>query len=172
MKKSIISFAVCFFLTGNVFSQREFVGDEQIVEEKVVEEKMVEEEEVVLAWEANFKQALRKSKKEKKPILIYFTGSDWCGPCKVLDKKLFHTDKFKGLADKDLILYEADNPRNKGLVDSYKLKENLKLIRKYNVKSYPTLVLVNHKGKMIGYKKGLILTEYYYPFIQSVIENY
>jgi thiol:disulfide interchange protein len=50
---------------------------------------------VFLNWESNFKVALKKSKKEKKPILIYFTGSDWCGPCKVLDKKLFHSEKFK-----------------------------------------------------------------------------
>ncbi|QNM86989.1 thioredoxin family protein [Polaribacter pectinis] len=156
MKKSIISFAICFFFLGTVFSQEE----------------VVVKEEVTLSWEASFKEALKKSKKEKKPVLIYFTGSDWCGPCKVLDKNLFHTDKFKGIADKDLILYEADNPRNKELVESDKLKENFKLIRKYHVQSYPTLVFVNHKGKMIGYKKGLILTEYYYPFIQSVIENY
>ena len=167
MKRSVLSFAVCVFLIGNVFSQREFVGDEEIIEEK-----LVKEEGVILAWESTFKQALKRSKREKKPVLIYFTGSDWCGPCKVLDKKLFHTDKFKRLADKDLILYEADNPRNKELVDAIKLQENFKLIRKYNVKSYPTLVMVNHKGKMIGYKKGLILTEYYYPFIQAVVENY
>jgi thioredoxin-related protein len=133
---------------------------------------LIIEDTIVLDWQPTFKKALKKSKKEKKPILIYFTGSDWCGPCKILDKKLFHTEKFKELADKDLILYEADNPRNKDLVKVTKLEENYKLIRQYKVKSYPTLVLVNHKGNMVGYKKGLILTEYYYPFLQSVIENY
>ena len=49
---------------------------------------------------------------------------------------------------------------------------NNELKRKFKIRSFPTLVFVNHKGKMIGYKKGLILTDYYYPFIQSVIENY
>ncbi|MEO9571518.1 MAG: thioredoxin family protein [Polaribacter sp.] len=123
-------------------------------------------------WETNYKKALKKSKKEKKPVLIYFTGSDWCGPCKVLDKKLFHTEKFKAIADKDLILYEADTPRNKDIVSPEKLEITNDLKRKFKIHSFPTLVFVNHKGKMIGYKKGLILTEYYYPFIQSVIENY
>jgi thioredoxin-related protein len=127
---------------------------------------------VVLDWQPTFKMALKKSKKQNKPVLIYFTGSDWCSPCKILDKKLFHTLKFKEIADTDLILYEANNPRNKDLVTPTKLEENYNLIRKYKIKSYPTLILVNHKGKMIGYKKGLFLTEYYYPFIQSVIENY
>ncbi|MDX6747748.1 thioredoxin family protein [Polaribacter sp. PL03] len=130
------------------------------------------EEIVPVNWESSFKKALKKSKREKKPILIYFTGSDWCSPCKILDKKLFHSEKFKAIADKDLILYEANNPRNKDLVSPKMLEENYKLISKYKVKSYPTLVFINHQEKMIGYKKGLILTEYYYPFIQSVIENY
>ena len=125
-----------------------------------------------LNWETTYKKALKKSKKENKPVLIYFTGSDWCGPCKVLDKKLFHSEKFKELADKDLILYEADSPRNKDLISPENLKITNDLKRKYNIRAFPTLVFVDYKGKMIGYKKGLILTEYYYPFIQSVIENY
>lgn len=129
-------------------------------------------EEISLKWEDSFKIALKKSKKHKKPVLIYFTGSDWCTPCKILDKKLFHTKKFKDLSDKDFVLYEADNPRNKDLLSSEKLNENNKLIRKYKIKSYPTLVVVNHRGKMIAYKQGLILTEYYYPFFQSVLDNY
>ena len=132
----------------------------------------IEEDVVALNWEDSYKAALKKSKKEKKPVLIYFTSSDWCGPCKVLDKKLFHTEKFKELADNDLILYEADDPRNKDIISKEKLEVNYKLKRKYKIRSFPTLVFVNHKGKMIGYKKGLILTEYYYPFFQSVIENY
>ena len=87
-------------------------------------------------------------------------------------KNYFTPLSLKRLLDTDLILYEANNPRNKDLVTPTKLEENYNLIRKYKIKSYPTFILVNHKGKMIGYKKGLFLTEYYYPFIQSVIENY
>ena len=160
MKKYIFTICLSAFFTLNSISQ------------EASEEVYIDATAIKLDWKDNFKDALKKSKKEKKPILIYFTGSDWCGPCKVLDKKLFHSEKFKNLADRDLILYEADNPRNKDLVSSEKMKENYKLIRKYKIKSYPTLVLVNHKGKMVGYKKGLILTEYYYPFIESVLENY
>lgn len=157
MKKVLLGFAICLFTSANSFSQ---------------EHKTASLEKAPVNWEATYKKALKKSKKEKKPVLIYFTGSDWCGPCKVLDKKLFHSEKFKALADKDLILYEADSPRNQDLISPDKLEINNDLKRKYKIRSFPTLVFVNHKGKMIGYKKGLILTEYYYPFIQSVIENY
>ncbi|SHN01937.1 thioredoxin family protein [Polaribacter sp. KT 15] len=167
MKKIFLLPFVILFTT--IFFAQEDIDDLPL--EDVVESK-IEQPLPTANWESSYKEALNKSKKEKKPVLIYFTGSDWCGPCKVLDKKLFHSEKFKNIADKELILYEADNPRNKDLVEAKRLKETYDLIRKYHVKSYPTLVFVNHRGRMIGYKKGLILTEYYYPFINSVIENY
>ena len=45
---------------------------------------------VVLDWQPTFKMALKN-----KPVLIYFTGSDWCSLCKILDEKLFHILNFK-----------------------------------------------------------------------------
>ena len=157
MRKTIIGLFVCLFIALSSNAQGHEVDSLEVV---------------IPNWETNYKQALKKSKKEKKPVLIYFSGSDWCGPCKVLDKKLFHTEKFKAIADNDLILYEADSPRNRDIISPEKLKITNELKRKYKIRAFPTLVFVDHKGKMIGYKKGLILTEYYYPFIQSVIENY
>lgn len=164
-------FFACMLFTHVYFSQNEngaIVINDSLLNTFEVSKKNA----VALNWQDDFKTALQKSKKEKKPVLIYFTGSDWCGPCKVLDKKLFHTKKFKDLSDSNFVLYEANNPRNKDLVNPEKLKKNYELISKYKVTSYPTLVFTNHKGKMIGYKKGLILIDYYYPYFQSIIENY
>lgn len=127
---------------------------------------------IELDWVATYKEALKKSKKEKKPVLMYFTGSDWCGPCKILDKDLFHTEKFKAIADKDLVLLEVDIPRRKDIVPQDKMSENLYLQSKYKVKAFPTLLMVNHRGKKIAEKKGYVITEYYYPFFQSVIRKY
>ena len=164
MKDIVIGFFLSIFSIGVLFAQDSISSEELINKDH--------KEEVVLNWEPTFNEALKKSKNEKKPILIYFTGSDWCSPCKILDKQLFHTAKFKGIADKDLILYEADDPRNTDLISPEKLEITYDLKRKYKVRSFPTLVFVNHKGRMIGYKKGLLITEFYYPFIESVIENY
>ena len=154
MKKIVLSVTMCLLVFSTVSSQ-----------EKT-------ENEITLNWEPTFQKALKKSKKEKKPILIYFTGSDWCTPCKILDKKLFHTEKFKKIADKDLILYEADYPRNRDLITPEKLELTNKLKEKYNVRGFPTLVFVDHQGVEIKCNKGLLITEYYYPIIQSVIDQY
>ena len=147
------------------FSQQIDSTDVKVAEIEVVNK-------IELDWVATYKDALRKSKKEDKPVLMYFTGSDWCGPCKILDKDLFHTEKFKALADKDLVLLEVDIPRRTDIISADKMNENLYLQRKYKVRAFPTLMMVNHRGKKIAEKKGYVMTEYYYPFFQSVIGKY
>ena len=32
-----------------------------------------------LVWNNNLKNSIEVSKKTKKPLLLFFTGSDWCG---------------------------------------------------------------------------------------------
>ncbi|MEN8834514.1 MAG: thioredoxin family protein [Polaribacter sp.] len=125
-----------------------------------------------LNWETTYTNALKRSKKENKPVLIYFTGSDWCGPCIKLDKELFHTEKFKKLSNEFLILLEVDSPKRQDLLSQEKISENSYLKNKYKINSFPTLLFVNYKGRKVGEKKGYIMVEYYYPFIESVINNY
>ena len=126
-------------------------------------------EKVKLNWISTYDEALQKAKDEKKPVLIYFTGSDWCAPCITLDKKLFYTDKFKNLSDKELVLLEVDFPRNQQILSQEKISENIYLRQKFKVNSFPTLLFLNHKGKKVAEKTGYILSDYYYPFIESVL---
>lgn len=157
MKKVLFGFTICLFSITNSLSQ------EHIAESLEV---------VTLNWESTFKGALKKAKKEKKPVLIYFTGSDWCSPCKVLDKKIFHTEKFKKMAEESLILYMVDVPRNRDLVNEKTRKLNKQLSKRYGQKSFPTLIFVDDKGKMLDIKKGVYMTEYYYPFFEKTIARY
>lgn len=39
------------------------------------------ENKIAINWEESFTEAKEIAKQTNKPILIYFTGSDWCGPC-------------------------------------------------------------------------------------------
>lgn len=162
MNKLIVCFIVYFAILNSFYSQ----GVEVDLSTDV------EFNEVKLQWSPTFKEALQKSKKENKPVLIYFTGSDWCAPCKILDTELFHTDKFKALSDRDLVLLEVDIPRRIDLLTPKKMRENYMLQHKYGVQSFPTLMMVNYKGKKLAEKKGYVMTEYYYPFIQSIIQKY
>lgn len=126
---------------------------------------------ILLNWIPSYDMALEVAKSERKIILIYFKGSDWCGPCKDLDKNLFNTTEFKNLSDNNLVLLEVDIPRNQDLLTPEKISENLYLKNKFKVNSFPTLIFLNHRGKKISEKKGYILTEYYMPYINSIINN-
>ena len=125
-----------------------------------------------LDWIPTYKEALKRAKKEDKPVLIYFKGSDWCGPCKIIERDLFGTEKFIDLAKKELIMLEVDIPRDMTILTPEKLRDNLTVKQKYRVKKFPTLLFVNHRGRKIDVKSGYILTEYYFPFIQNVIYKY
>ena len=162
MKKIVYTFIICFSTISVCFAQ-------DVISTNL---ESVKNAKIKLNWMPTYKEALKKSKKEKKPVLIYFTGSDWCGPCKILDKDLFFTAKFKDLADKSLILLEVDIPRRLDIISPEKMSENRSLQEKYKVKSFPTLMIVNHRGKKLAEKKGYIITDYYYPFFQNEIDNY
>jgi thioredoxin-related protein len=162
MKKIVYTLIIYLFTTQVYFAQDVVSTDEKILEIPIIK----------LNWISTYKESLKKSKKEKKPVLIYFTGSDWCGPCKILDKDLFNTARFKDLADKSLILLEVDIPRRLDIISPEKMFENTYIQEKYNVKSFPTLMIVNHRGKKLAEKKGYVLTDYYYPFLQSEIDSF
>jgi protein disulfide-isomerase len=108
------------------------------------------------AWSTDYQAALKKAKKEKKAILADFTGSDWCGWCIKLKDEVFSKPEFQAWAAKNVVLLELDFPRKKALSPDLK-KQNDKLARDFDVKGYPTIVLINGKGEEIGrlgYEKG------------------
>ena len=127
-------------------------------------------------WQQDFSKAEKLTKSTDKPLLIFFTGSDWCGPCKMLVSDVFESEKFNKEVQNDFILYEADFPRNKDLVTASQRSDNYKLKNKYNVSSYPTIVIVNGKEKVLGKMKGYNLmrdTSYHYSFFDDIlIDNY
>lgn len=113
------------------------------------------QEKVELNWIADFENAKAIAEKENKPILIFFTGSDWCGLCKMLKKDYFKTKKFKELASKNLVLYKADFPRRTDIVSPAQKLVNEALDKKYSktrgVRVFPTIIMVDASGKEISF---------------------
>lgn len=106
-------------------------------------------------WGTDYKAALAEAKKENKPILMDFTGSDWCMWCIKLSKDTFSKPAFKDFASKNLVLLELDFPNATKQSDEVK-KQNEKLQAKYNVEGFPTLVLLNSEGKEIARNVGYL----------------
>ncbi|BCX48269.1 hypothetical protein HAHE_21770 [Haloferula helveola] len=108
-------------------------------------------------WGTDWEAAKAQAKKENKPILINFTGTDWCGWCIKLEKEVFSKESFKEYAKDNLVLMEVDFPRKKEQSDELKA-QNKKLDKEFKVEGYPTIYLVDAEGKKlsgdIGYREG------------------
>jgi len=105
-------------------------------------------------WFDSYEEASKISKKTNKPILANFTGSDWCGWCKVLDKQVFSTDEFKTWATENVVLLVLDFPRKKKLSQEM-LQQNYALQNAFGVRGYPTIMLFE-PGKGDDPKKGIV----------------
>ena len=94
-------------------------------------------------WHEDFTQAVDLAKKEQKPIVLVFAGSDWCAPCKKLERQIWATEEFKAYAEDHYVLYKADFPRKKkNQLPQHRIDQNKGLAEKYNVRGYFPLVLV------------------------------
>ena len=107
-------------------------------------------------WETDFEKAKAKAKQEGKFLLLDFSGSDWCHWCVKLDQEVFSQPAFKEYAAKQLVPVLLDFPMRKELPAALKA-QNTALQKKYQIRGYPTVVLLDPDGKKVaqtGYKRG------------------
>lgn len=107
-----------------------------------------------IVWHTDFENAKIVAKKEKKNLLIYFTGSDWCPPCKKLKTDLFDTEEFKQISKNYTLLY-VDIPRNHDLISSNQMAHNKKLLSQFNKKGvFPLFKIVKSNEKVVDEYSG------------------
>jgi thioredoxin-related protein len=105
-------------------------------------------------WLTDYANAQVVAKKTNSNILMYFTGSDWCSPCKALKKDLFDTSQFKEVA-KDYVLLYVDLPRKKELLSAKEMQQNKALLSQWNKKGvFPLISLVNPEEKEVASLSG------------------
>ena len=103
-----------------------------------------------LYWETNVNKAIEVSKKTKKPMLLFFTGSDWCGWCIRLQKEVLKTPEFASWAKQNVVLVELDYPRSKPQTNEIK-QQNAQLQQIFGIQGYPTVhfaTVSDTKGKI------------------------
>jgi thiol-disulfide isomerase/thioredoxin len=104
-------------------------------------------------WLTDLDAAKAQGVKENKPVLVDFTGSDWCPPCKALHKVVFESPEFAEAA-KGYVLVELDFPRTISQPPELKAK-NREWQQKYAVNSFPTVLLLDAKsGDVFGRAAG------------------
>ncbi len=98
-------------------------------------------------WTQDYDAALSYGREKNLPVLLNFTGSDWCYWCKLMDSKVFSRKEWKDYARDNLVLVFIDFPKDAGLVPEKFKDRNMKLAEKYGVRGYPTYVLLKADGK-------------------------
>ena len=107
-------------------------------------------------WLVNFEKARALAAQENRPLLLDFTGSDWCRWCIKLDKEIFSKPAFKQYARDHLVLVKLDFPKKKTLPAEIE-RQNKQLAQKFGIRGFPTLIILDASGKQIGkmgYMKG------------------
>ena len=104
-------------------------------------------------WLNDYKRAQQEAKTNNKFLLLDFTGSDWCGWCKKLDKEILSQSQFKDYARENLVLLEVDFPRAKPQNAEVR-KQNQELAQQYQVEGFPTIVVLNGDGQKLWQYDG------------------
>ncbi len=102
-------------------------------------------------WYTDLADAQKAAREQKLPILLLFTGSTWCPPCKMLERNVLSKKEFAAFAQSHLILLKVDIPRG----SSEKLSPAAQqLLKKYPSQSVPTLFLLDADGKVLEKQTG------------------
>jgi len=112
----LISF---FFMSKTNFGQVDFLND--------------------ISWE----DAKEMSHETGKPIFIDIY-TDWCGPCKRMDKTTFQDEKLGNMMNESFVNLKINAEKN----------EYLDLMEKFKINSYPTYIFANSNGDIISKEKG------------------
>ncbi len=93
-------------------------------------------------WTMDFDAAKKAAAERNLPILINFTGSDWCGWCKIMDSRVFAEQEWKDYAKDKLLLVTIDFPNDASIVPEPFVARNQALAEQFEVQGFPTYVLL------------------------------
>ncbi len=120
-------------------------------------------------WSTNLDDSLKQAATEKRFVLLEFTGSDWCPPCKKQAQDVFAQPAFEEFAKANLVPVKIDFPRRSEQSPETQAANQV-LAKKYNVDGFPTVILLDSQGnelaREVGYGGGGVDA-----FIQWVNKN-
>jgi protein disulfide-isomerase len=108
-------------------------------------------------WLTNYDEAVKIAHTTSKPILLFFTGSDWCSWCMKLEEESLNQADFAETAGDKFVFVKLDFPLNRTQPAEI-ANQNKKLQKQFNVTGFPSIVILDPQQlKPIGtagYKPG------------------
>lgn len=107
-------------------------------------------------WVVSYNRAVEQAKQTGRPIMLVFSGSDWCSWCQKLSQEVFTTHEFARWSTDNVIKVEVDFPMSHPLPEEVRLQnERLKNRFADEIVSYPTVLFISPDGKILG-KTGYV----------------
>jgi thiol-disulfide isomerase/thioredoxin len=97
-------------------------------------------------WTMDLDAATKLAKEKQLPMLLNFTGSDWCGWCKLMDESVYAKKEWQDYAATKLVLVTVDFPQGENIVPKEFVARNGRLQEQFKIQGYPTYVLVESDG--------------------------
>lgn len=94
-------------------------------------------------FKGSWKEVKKKAAETGKPVFVD-AYAEWCGPCKMMDRRVFTRKKVGDFYNKHFINYQYDMEKGNGP----------KFRRKFRVSAYPTLIYFNSDGEVVKRKRG------------------
>lgn len=127
-----------------------------------------------IKWEESYEKAKKLAIKKNKPLFIYFTGSDWCTPCRNLNADVLDTEAFYEVAASEFVFYEADIPRRTDVISPEKRTFNKELKQRLGVNGTPTILILSPNEVEVARRSGYSMRdpELYFDFIQNALNQF
>jgi len=90
-----------------------------------------------------YKDALKRAEKEDKPIVLYFYSS-FCGFCDLMDRDVLNDKEIEPMLKKDVVYVKIS------------VDKSTELPRRYGVRGYPTISLLDPSGRRIVQIPGYV----------------
>jgi protein disulfide-isomerase len=97
-------------------------------------------------WTMDYDAAVKLAGERDLPLILNFTGSDWCGWCKLMDKSVFSKRDWQNFAAENALLVTLDYPKDKSIVPKKYVARNNKLKNQFAVRGFPTYVILESDG--------------------------
>jgi thioredoxin-related protein len=105
----------------------------------------------------DYDDALTAARSNHVPLLILFTGSDWCQYCKMLEQEVLSDSGFQKYISNHYVFLTIDDLRNSPVSDDDKQKVQ-SLEQKFKVGGFPSLIMIDddehEKDRIEGYNPG------------------
>jgi len=92
-----------------------------------------------------------------KPILLFFTGSDWCVWCQKLERELFGTSDFAGSIERYAVPLKVDFPQHRKLTPRERRRNDL-LKAKFEVEAFPSVLYYDVSNDKILWRHAYFAT--------------